>query len=67
MVANDYHFFSLWGTPYTKAYFTSNQEALEMLTWGENSISWYNEQSSSKQLNDSGHAYYYVALLAANE
>lgn len=64
-VAQDYHFFAIRGTYSTMAYNQpGQQDAIESLTWGENTVSWSNSESAFKQLNTSGTTYYYVALLA---
>ena len=39
-----------------------NEGTAANLTWGTNSISWYNTDSAARQLNVSGTKYYYVAF-----
>ena len=35
--------------------------------WSGNTVSWHNQESAAKQLNQSGNTYYVVALLSAAE
>ena len=66
LVSGMYQFFSVRGTTSAVAYYSSNQEAMESLTWGENSVSWVSA-SAGQQLNENNTSYYYIALLATDE
>lgn len=50
---------SNWGTNSANA----SVDYRPNITWGDKSVSWYMNGSSTIQLNDSGRAYCYVALL----
>lgn len=66
MVTGMYQFFSVRGAKSAVAYYGSNQEAMESLTWGETNVSWVSA-SAGQQLNENNTSYYYIALLATDE
>ena len=45
----------------------SSGSSVNSLTWGTNTLSWYNHQAASGQLNGSGVTYRVAALLAMDE
>ena len=49
------------------AYGTTNNVAITITTWRENSVSWYSDQSADIQMNSSGKTYQYIALIQPND
>lgn len=63
-VGGNYQFFAVKGIGRAMAFQPSQQSTAEYLTWGENTVSWYNTESAFHQLNASGTTYHYIVLLA---
>ena len=57
-----YKLYAVQGSEYCFFTYSSNENDIMYLIWGENSVSWYSKTYSKAQLNDEGHTYHYVVI-----
>ncbi len=54
--------FLLYGAPYASGIHYFNSTTINNLTWGENSVRWYNDSGSSYQFNNENKVYNYIII-----
>ena len=57
-----YSFYAVNGASYAEAWYSSSAAYNEVISWSEDTISWYNGNSAGNQMNNSGTTYKYLAI-----